>query len=109
MAVFIKGVGNISPQNTLNGQFLEDPIAHNGDYFSCIEPDYKSYINPALIRRMGRIIKMGVASASMCLEDAGVKMPDAIITGTGLGCIVDTDKFLSSIIENEEQFLTPTS
>lgn len=36
-------------------------------------------------------------------------MPDAIVTGTGLGCIEDTEKFLSNMIRNNEEFLTPTS
>ncbi len=76
---------------------------------ACLEPDYKAFIAPTLIRRMGRIIKMGVASAQLCLKDAGIEQPDAILTGTGLGCIEDTEKFLSAIIQNKEQFLTPTS
>jgi hypothetical protein len=36
-------------------------------------------------------------------------VPDAIITGTGLGCIEDTEKFLISILENDEKLLPPTS
>jgi 3-oxoacyl-[acyl-carrier-protein] synthase II len=109
MAIFIKGVGNISPQQTYDGQFLDQIKEHNGLYLLSVEPDYKSFISPTMIRRMGRILKMGVASATICLQDAKVEMPDAIISGTGLGCIVDTDKFLTAIIENGEQFLTPTS
>ncbi len=59
-------------------------------------------------RRMSRIIKMGVCAAMKCLQDAEIKNPDAIITGTGMGCIEDTGKFLSSYIENEEKLLNPT-
>jgi len=58
---------------------------------------------------MGRIIKMGIAASSVCFKDSGVAMPDAIMTGTALGCLEDTEKFLLAIIENDEQFLTPTS
>ena len=36
-------------------------------------------------------------------------MPDAIITGTGLGCLEDTEKFLTAMVTNKEEFLTPTS
>jgi 3-oxoacyl-(acyl-carrier-protein) synthase len=36
-------------------------------------------------------------------------MPDAIITGTGLGCIEDTEKFLANLVNNKEELLTPTS
>jgi 3-oxoacyl-(acyl-carrier-protein) synthase len=35
-------------------------------------------------------------------------MPDAIITGTGLGCLEDTEKFLSSIYTGNEKLLNPT-
>ena len=67
---------------------------------------------------MGRIIKLGVAAARLCLRDAAQVrsdpaisevIPEAIITGTGLGCLEDTEKFLGSMIGNKEEFLTPTS
>lgn len=35
--------------------------------------------------------------------------PDAIITGTGVGCIKDSENFLKAILENGEAFLTPTA
>ena len=110
MKAYINGVGSISAQHTSNSQsFLNDIVYSESNSLKAIEPDYKAFINPTLIRRMGRIIKMGVTAAQICLKDAGVEMPDAIITGTGLGCIEDTEKFLTAIIENKEQFLTPTS
>ena len=34
--------------------------------------------------------------------------PDAIVVGTGLGCIEDTEKFAASIIQNKEATLNPT-
>ncbi|HOY31147.1 MAG TPA: beta-ketoacyl synthase chain length factor [Bacteroidales bacterium] len=88
---------------------LAKPEKYPSDYLKCIEPDYKEYINPALIRRMGRVVKMGVATAVQCLREAGLEKPDAVITGTGLGCIEDTESFLNEIIRNKEQFLPPTS
>jgi 3-oxoacyl-(acyl-carrier-protein) synthase len=110
MTIYIKGLGTISPQNTLQtDNFLEAPVEYTKNYLSCIEPDYKEFIDANSARRMGRIIKMGVAASMTCLKDAGIQQPDAIITGTGLGCIQDTEKFLTSIIEHEEKMLTPTS
>jgi len=52
---------------------------------------------------------MSIAASSVCFKDASLAMPDAIMTGTALGCLEDTEKFLLAIIENDEQFLTPTS
>jgi len=110
MEAYINGLSVISPQNTFNNSdFLSEPVVHTTNYLSCIEPSYKEYLNPTLARRMARIIKMGIAASNICMKDANIEMPDAIITGTALGCLEDTEKFLWAIIENEEQFLTPTS
>lgn len=110
MEAYIKGVGIISPQKTFDTtDFLSDIVEYNTNSLRCIEPSYKDYLNPTLARRMGRIIKMGIAASSACFKDSGVTIPDAIITGTALGCLEDTEKFLLAIIENDEQFLTPTS
>lgn len=74
------------------------------------EPDYKNYIPDAgLRRRMSRVIRMSVASALMALEDSGRGETDAIVTGTGWGCLADTEKFLISILENSERLLNPSS
>lgn len=74
------------------------------------EPDYKDFIKDAGVRRrMSRIIKMGVASALMCIKEGDNEHLDGIITGTGWGCLADTEKFLNSILENGERLLNPTS
>ena len=110
MEAFIRSTGNISPQHiTEQGKFPDAVNEYETVSMNCIEPDYKEYLNPINARRMGRIIKMGVAAAKMCLKDTGVDVPDAIITGTGLGCIEDTEKFLIAILENDERLLPPTS
>ena len=110
MEVFINGTGLISPQPL----FEKDNFSFGSlktvdtDRLRCVEPDYKNYINPSSLRRMSRMIKMGITAAKICLAEAGVEKPGAIITGTGLGCIEDTEKFIHSIIDNNEQLLTPT-
>ncbi len=105
---FINGIGLISPQKTAETKdFLDDVVEYTADYLKCIEPVYRAYIDPIQSRRMSRLIKMGIASAKMSLADAGCAMPDAIITGTGLGSVDDTEKILSEITK-DEQFLNPT-
>ena len=109
MEIFIKGIGSISPQNTIQNTLIDaDIFQHHTEYLKCIEPVYKNYINPVSLRRMSRIVKMGVTAAQLCLKDANLTNPDAIITATGLGCIEDTENFLNSIIANEEKLLNPT-
>jgi len=107
--MYIRATGNISPQKTFGHQPLVDAVAYTGNRLSCIEPDYKDFIDPKQIRRMSRIIRMGVAAAMECLQEAGVKVPDAIVTGTAYGCLEDTNSFLSKMVEFKEELLTPTS
>jgi 3-oxoacyl-[acyl-carrier-protein] synthase II len=73
------------------------------------EPDYRTLLDPKLIRRMSRIIRMGAAAALTCLREAGVAMPDAIVTGTAYGCLEDTGLFLASMIERNEETLQPAT
>ncbi|MFZ1304417.1 MAG: beta-ketoacyl synthase chain length factor [Ferruginibacter sp.] len=107
--MYIKATGNISPQKTFGQQPMVDAVAYTGNRLACIEPDYKDFIDPKQIRRMSRIIRMGVAAAMECLQEAEVKVPDAIVTGTAYGCLEDTNSFLSKLVEFNEELLTPTS
>jgi 3-oxoacyl-(acyl-carrier-protein) synthase len=54
------------------------------------------------------LLKRAVVTSRLALKEASVEMPDAIISGTGLGCIENTEKFLRSITENGEMYLQPT-
>jgi len=106
--VYISATGNISPQASFDA-LLNDPVGYSGDRLSCIEPDYTAYIDAKQIRRMSRIIKMGVAAAMECLKNTGVQQPDAIITGTAYGCLADTEAFLTRLVEFKEELLSPTA
>ncbi len=109
MSVYIQTAEAISSQETFDNTDISFDIIHNNEaYFKCIAPDYKKYIEPALLRRMSKILKNGVASAVNCLNKAKISQPDAILVGTGLGCIDDTSKFLHQIIDNSESLLNPT-
>jgi 3-oxoacyl-(acyl-carrier-protein) synthase len=108
--VYIQGVGSISSQKTFdNTTFLDEISTYNDTVISVVDPDYKAYIPPAAARRMAKGIKMGVVASQIALEEAGIDAVDAIVTGTGMGCVVDSEKFVSAIIDHNEEFLTPTS
>jgi 3-oxoacyl-[acyl-carrier-protein] synthase II len=91
--------------------FFDPVVSAQVDHFKAIEPStsYKEHINPNMLRRMGRAIKMGVTAASVATKQAQAEHVDAIISGTGLGCFEDSERFLLTLLNNEEQFLTPTS
>jgi len=109
MAMYIKGMGTISPQQSWGDETLLSQIMQsNGDRLTCYEPEYEQWIDPKNLRRMSRIIKLGVTAGLMALKEADITNPDGIITGTGYGCLDDTGIFLTKMILNEEQALNPT-
>ncbi len=108
MPAYITGTALISPQNTVDRSiFLAEVVEYTGDYMHCIDPNFKEYINPIAIRRMSRLIRMGITAAKISMAEAGIGMPDAIITGTGLGSVEDTEKILATMRE-DEKFFNPT-
>jgi len=110
MKTYIRSAVTISPQETFNNPlFLNELAGYNDNRLTCIEPDYSEAIDPKLIRRMSRIIKMSVASALACLKDAGVTSPDAIVTGTAYGCLEDTGIFLTNMVQEDEEPVTPVA
>ena len=108
MNMYILSLCSISPQDTFAHQGVFPSVrVPEGNRWSCMEPDYKTCITDATLRRrMSSVVKMAVAAALRCVDRAGVQ-PDAIITATGLGCLADTEKFLDALTDNELQ-LNPT-
>lgn len=107
---YINGLGCISTQETFDTLFLEKAeINENETILTLKLPVYKDFISPVAIRRMAKGVKNGIVASSFAMKEANVTTVDAIITGTGMGCIEDSDKFLKAIIDNKEEFLTPTS
>ncbi|OAB80534.1 beta-ketoacyl synthase chain length factor [Cochleicola gelatinilyticus] len=107
---FIHSAICISAQETFyNNDFLKEASEVTTEFASAIHPVYKDYIPPAAIRRMAPGVKMGVVAAKQSLNEANINIPEAIIVGTGMGCIEDSEKFLNALIDNDEEFLAPTS
>lgn len=110
MKIYIVGSYAIAPNfDAEKGVDITFSGPSEKEYFQAIEPEYKEIIDPKLSRRMARIIKMGVAASSKSLAAATVSKPEAIVVGTGLGCLQDTEKFLADIIENNENLPSPTA
>ncbi|GAA4165350.1 beta-ketoacyl synthase chain length factor [Chryseobacterium ginsenosidimutans] len=108
-AVYINSAACISVQDTLNENFFENLKPENStQVLKAIEPAYKEFIPPAMIRRMSKTVKMSSVASKYALQEAGIENPDAIIVGTGMGCSQDSEKFLKNVLDNNEEFLTPT-
>ena len=110
MKAYINGIGAVSPQNTLSADhFLDDVQAVEAHLLQVLKPDYKQFVSPKVLRRMSKIVRMSTAAAITAMKEAGIEQPDAILTGTGMGCQADTEKFLNAILNNNEELLTPTA
>lgn len=57
---------------------------------------------------MSRGLKIGFSAAIDCLNKSPITDIDAIIIGTGKGCMVDTEAFIHSIRKYNETALNPT-
>lgn len=107
---YINGLGCISAQKTFDTVFLEEVVWNNTATVLPLHiPIYKDFISPVAIRRMAKGVKNGIVASTLALREALLETVDAIITGTGMGCVQDSDLFLKAMLENDEQYLTPTS
>jgi 3-oxoacyl-[acyl-carrier-protein] synthase II len=110
MKAYILSTGNISPQHSMDANaFYHSRIETVNNFINALEPDYATFIDSKMIRRMSRIVKMGVAASKICLQKAAVEMPAAILTATAYGCLEDSAFFLRRMIEFDEQMLSPTA
>ncbi len=107
--VYINSAACISVQDTLNNHFFQNlKPQYSAQVLKAVEPNYKEFIPPAMIRRMSKTVKMSSVASHYALKEAGIDNPGAIIVGTGIGCSQDSEKFLKNVLNNNEEFLTPT-
>lgn len=109
MKAFINSSRCISPQDSFYGTFPMNELRSYKGQLPAVEPNYKDFINPMKLRRMNRIIRMGLTTALACLKDSGVEKPDGIISATGWGCLSDTFDFLDEIRDKKEENLSPAT
>lgn len=105
---FINAITSISNQDSFGNQGFSKSVVPLTGEENLQLADFKAYIEPALIRRMSKILRMSVAAGEYCRRKNDSQEIEAIIVGTGLGCLVDTQKFLERFIEIEG-LLPPTS
>mgnify|MGYP001037693642 FL=1 len=105
---YINSIAQISCQSPLSDEWFNEPILLTEDYVRSQEANAKGLISPSEARRMSRILKRAVITALTALEESGVHQLDAIITGTGMGCMENSEKFLMDICNYGENCLKPT-
>lgn len=106
--VFIKAATQISMQQPLSEAWMTAPVEHTEPYVRSLDPNFRDWLNPLESRRMGKILKRALVTAQKVMHDSGIQQPDAVITGTGLGCIENTELFLDQLCREGEEMLKPT-
>ena len=98
--IFIHSAALISAQDTFGESQILNKLNITDKKVEAIHPNYREFIPPAQARRMATSVKMGFAAAKKSLAQVNLEIPDAIITGTGMGCNEDTEKFLLLFCRN---------
>lgn len=110
MSIYIRAASQISIQEPLGEHCLNNPIYYrNTPYAVAIDPDYKKHLSTMQYRRLGGVLKRAIITSREVIAKSGVKEIDAVIMGTGYGCVESTEKFLEAMIIEGEEFLKPTN
>ncbi len=106
--VYVLSAKQISMQLPMSEDWMQTPIVYEKPFLPSIDPSFKEYLSPIEARRMGRILKRALATSKEALKEAMCDSVDAIMTGTGFGCIENTEFFLDILSNEGEQLLKPT-
>jgi len=106
--VYVLSAKQVSIQQPLSEDWMEQPIFPEEPYVRSLDPDFKKYVSPIEARRMGKILKRALATSKEAIADSGLETVDAIVTGTGYGCVENTEFFLDALCKEGEQLLKPT-
>lgn len=106
--IFIKAAKQISIQKPLSEDWMKSPIYHEEPLAFAMDPPFKDYISTRDARRMGKLIKRALTTSLVVMKETGIEHPEAIISGTSIGSLDCTEKFLDNLVETNEQILSPT-
>lgn len=95
--IYVNSAAQISIQRPLCDKWMTEPLPVSGSLCPAIDPDFREFLTPLEARRMGRMIKRAVAVSLTSIRESGISRPDAIITGTGLGCMEYSENILVSL------------
>ncbi len=107
--IYIQAAEQTSIQQPLSEEWMETPVmSFDTPLVKAVNPVFRDFLAPNDARRMGNLMKRALVTALKVLKDTGIAHPDAIITGTSIGSLDYTEKFLDAMVENGEETLSPT-
>ena len=109
MPIYLCGAAQISLQQPLSDTWLTAPEAMpEAALVRAIDPPFRSLLSAAESRRMGVALKRMAVVADSAMAEAGLSETDAIVVGTGMGCVESTEHFLDALCRQGERLLGPT-
>ena len=106
--IYIKAAAMISAQKPLCEDWMHSPESLGEGIALSADPDFRKFLSPMEGRRMGHLMKRALATSMTGLETAGIPHPDAIVTGTGMGCLEHTGAFMDGISGRNGAVMKPT-
>ena len=81
--VYISAVSTLSPQHSFDdGPLLQEIRNSDNGKLYVVDTDYSTFSNPVAIRRMSRMLKIGISAGMRCFQKSGIQRLDGIVTGT---------------------------
>lgn len=106
--IFIRDAEQISIQCPLCEAWMDEPILHDEPYVRAADPDFRQWLAPAESRRLGKILKRALVINMQIARKCGTDPADAILVGTGLGCMENTERLLETLCHDGEETFSPT-
>ena len=107
-SIYIQAAQQISMQQPLSELWMTEPMTYDELLVKAVNPSFRDYMAANEARRMGNLMKRALVVSLKVIKETAVEHPDAIITGTSLGSLDYTERFLSDMDENDEETLSPT-
>lgn len=106
--IYIQAAEQISIQSPLSDDWMTNPTVYDEPLVKACDPVFRDYISPRDARRMGKLMRRAIVTSQKVIRDTAIEHPDAIITGTSIGSLDYTERFLDDMTENGEETLSPT-
>lgn len=106
---YINAASSITCQPSFGNPDFFSGMKEIGKEADLICPDFKEFIDPKALRRLSQILRISLTSALDCLAQSQISQPEALIVGTGLGALEDTEKFLRGFLTAGDALVPPTS
>ena len=70
--IYIRSVAQISIQQPLSEEWMQDPISYDTPFAQAVDPDFRAFMSPLQSRRMGKVLRRALVTAQHTLKEFGM-------------------------------------